>query len=99
MDYREELELAIDGARESLPKAAYGAASYSLHYGPSGGGADMSWDEAIAALRDWADGIDDAVLTDFAEDDDGEETEYEIGHLDAGDIVAGVIGRELARYL
>lgn len=99
MDYQEELELAANYAASTLPRDAYGAASYSLHYGPSGGGADMTWEEAIAALRAWADTISDVTLTEYGYDDDGEEYEYEVGCIDASDIIRGVIGKEMASYL
>ena len=99
LDYREELEYAIDCAAQSLPREAYGAATYSSHYGPAGGGADMSWDDAIAALQVWADSISDVTLYEYGEDEDGEEVEYEAGCIDSRDIIAGVIGKELAAYL
>ena len=98
-DYREALDDAIANAKESLPRDAYGAATYSLHYGPSGGGAEMSWDDALKALRAWADDLSDIELTEYGFDDDGEEVEYVAGVIDSRDIVAGVIGRDLASYL
>ena len=103
MDYREELELAVEAAESKRPQDAYDAAMYSLHYGPAGGGADMSWGDAIAALRGWADDVRDVRLIDivYDEDEDGEEVECEVelGCIDAADIVRGVVGRELAGYL
>ncbi len=74
----------------------------------------MSWSEAIAALRGWADGINDLILTDFeygCEDEEGDLDcgcdaddgcdghEVEIGRIDSADIIRAVIGRDLAAYL
>ena len=98
IDYQEELELAIDAAAESLPQEAYGAAMFILYW-HAGGGAEMSWDDALAALRAWADTVEGVTLYDYGIDDNGDEVEYEAGYIDAGDIVRGVIGRELAGYL
>lgn len=99
MDYQEELAMACDYARESLPAEAYVAAMGLLYYGPSGSGAEMSWDEALAALRDWAGNIQDVVLTDYTYDDDGEGYEHEAGQIDASDIIRAVIGHDIASYL
>jgi hypothetical protein len=98
-DYREELEYAIDAASATLPREAYGAAQWSLRYGPSGGGADVSWEDAITELKAWAETVDSVTLWEYGIDDDGEEVEYESGYVDSSDIIAGVIGKELAGYL
>jgi hypothetical protein len=97
MEYREEFEYACDSARQSLPKEAFGAAQWSLFYGPSG--AEMSFDDAISSLRDWADKIETVRLYEFDEDECGEEIEVEAGEIDACDIVREIVGRELYAYI
>jgi hypothetical protein len=101
-DYREELELAIDHAKESMTpeqREALSNADWCLHYGPAGGGTTMSFGDALAILRTWADSVYDVTLTEFEEAEDGEEYEIEVGTIDAKDTIASVIGRELASYL
>jgi hypothetical protein len=100
IDYREEMELATDSAAATLPREAYGAATFSLHYGTVGGGADMSWDDAIAALREWADSVHDWSIIGSEYDEESDDwNDYEVGSIDSRDIVAAVIGKELARYI
>ena len=97
-DYREELESAIDWARESMPeavKAAVSECNASLYYGQSAG----AWTRPLAIVSDWANSIADIHLIDFAIDDEGEECEIDAGSIDCREIVRGVIGRELAQYI
>lgn len=97
-DYREELELAVDWAREAMPdevREAIGEATASLYYGPSAG----RWQGPLEIVRGWAESIDDVRLTDFDIGEDGEEIEYECGCIDSRDIVREIIGPELTSYL
>jgi hypothetical protein len=92
MDYREELELAVDWVRESMPASvqeAIGLAKGSL-YGIPGG----RW-SSLEVVQDWAGNVDSVTL--YECDDDGDE--YEAGEIPAADIVEMIVGRELARYL
>lgn len=106
-DIRDELESAIECARQSAPIEAIAAAKWSLHYGPSGGGARMSFEEAILALQTWADSVSDITLTESypvecdedSDEDSDEWQELEIGRIDSRDIVRGIVGRELVAYL
>jgi hypothetical protein len=106
-DYRDEFESAVDYARSTLPQEAHSAASWSLHYGPSGGGARLSWDEALDELRAWAESVSDVVLFDLvpadcdedSDEDSDEWREVECGRIDSADIIRAAVGRELASYL
>jgi len=114
MDYREELDFAVEAAKATLPAEAYGAAQWSLHYGPNGGGAEMSYGDAMTELRAWADSINDWIVMDieYGREDEGGEIdcgcdadegcdghESEVGRINSADIVRAVVGRELAAYL
>jgi hypothetical protein len=114
MDYRDEMDFAVEAARATLPAEAYCAAQWSLHYGPSGGGAEMSYKDALTELRAWADSVNDWIVTDIGygcEGEDGELDcgcdadegcdghEFELGRIDSVDIIRAVVGKELAAYL
>ena len=98
-DYREELEFAVDCARENMPdevRAAIGECNASLYYGPSAG----AWVSPLAIVAAWAESVNDVILTDNIYSDDGEDWEEgEVGHIDSRDIVAAIVGKELAGYL
>jgi hypothetical protein len=106
-EYDDELDLAVDYATESLPKDAYAAARFALYEGP-GCGASMSFDEAVAKLEAWANGIQDWVIEDYVEvpdfvgadcEDGCEEVLVEVGRIDRRDIVKAVLGADLAEYV
>ena len=99
MEYQEEFEHACEYARQSLPREAYGAAQWSLHYGPSGGGSVIDWKEPLEILSAWADNIEGVTLYVYGEDENGEECEIEAGYIEAGAIVREVLGAELASYV
>ena len=93
-DYREELESAVDCARENMPdevRAAIGECNASLYYGPSAG----AWSAPLEIVTQWAESVDDVRLIDYDDDDN----EIDCGCIDSRDIVAAIVGRELARYL
>lgn len=99
MEYQDEFETACEYARQSLPVEAHGAAQWSLYYGPSGGGASMSWRKALNALSEWADSVESVTLYEYAEDENGVECEIEAGYIDACAIVKAIVGAELAHYI
>jgi len=97
-DYREELESAVDWQREAMPehvREAIGECNASLYYGPDAG----AWSAPLEIVTQWAESVCDVNLTCYGEDDDGEEIEIEAGYIDSREIVAAIVGRELARYL
>lgn len=77
-------------------REALAAAQWSLHYGPSGGGAGMSFGDAVRVLSAWADDIPDPAVCLYDIDDD---TETWCAIADARDVVRAIVGPELLPYL
>lgn len=110
IDYTEELELAVQSARSTMPEGLQrliNIANFDLYFGPVEPTDDYEndgfrWPGFCAAadrIQEWADDVSNwqlrAVV--FETNDDGEEVEVEevIGSIEAADILRKVLGKEL----
>lgn len=94
-----KLELELPDLPDEIAHAK-GQATWLLYYGPSGGGCDMTFEQAINVLSEWAGHISDGFF-----DEDGYPQSFE--DFEAGDtcqvdrriIIHQYLGRDLAPYV
>lgn len=110
IDMKEELELAVDATRATMPdglQRIISQAIYDLYFGPTPAtdgldGDGLSWPGFCAAadmIQGWADDVLDwpinAIYIQTNEDGQDVEVIEQCGSIDAKDILREILGKEL----